>query len=166
MFDMFDRYTFKDVPRLAHNAFYLEHDWDSASDDEDEMPMLLPDGARVELSLEARLKSLEELASHFPKVKNVHIQLSHWSTHDLKDVVNALIACRVLTSFTIRSHEFSDEGVDFAIWSREHGILIDNTDEEKAKQLMEAALEIQKRRLEEEWQKWTHSSDFAGYWTT
>lgn len=73
VFDIDDRCTFEDVPRLALNACYLELHWDSASDDEDEMPVLLPDGAHVELSLEARLKSLGELASHFPKVKNVHI---------------------------------------------------------------------------------------------
>lgn len=66
--------------------------------------------------------------------------------------MNALIACRVLTRFTVRSHEFPEEGVDFAIWSREHGILVDNTDEEKAKQVWEAALEVQERRLEEECQ--------------
>ncbi|GAB7335211.1 hypothetical protein MBLNU13_g07631t2 [Cladosporium sp. NU13] len=133
VFDIDDRCTFEDFPRLALNACYLELHWDSASDDEDEMPMLFPDGTRVELPLKARLKPLEELASHFPGVKDVHIQPSHSSTHNLKGVVNNLIACPVLTSFTVRSHEFSEEGVDLAIWSCEHGFLVDNTDEGKEK---------------------------------
>lgn len=101
------------------------------------------------------------------------MQLSHSTTHDLKDVVKDLIACPVLTSFTVTSHGWLGESTDFAIWSREHGFPVDNTDEEKAKQLLEAALEVQETCLEEECQsgqievaKWTHFCDLVGHWTT
>lgn len=139
VFDFEDVCTFEHFPRLALNACYLALHWESTSD-EDELPMLLPLGARIELPLEVRLKSLEELVGHLPKIKDVHIELNHSDTHDLKDVVNDLIACPVLTSFIVQSHQFPGESVDFANWSREHGFLVDNTDEEKAEQMLEAAL--------------------------
>lgn len=138
VFDFEDVCTFEHFPRLALNACYLALHWESTCD-EDELNIFLSPGARIELPLEIRLKSLERLAGHLPKIKDVHIQLKHPTTHDLKDVVNDLIACPVLTSFTIKSRKFSGVvSVDFAIWSREHGFLVDNTDKEKAMQEVQA----------------------------
>lgn len=51
VFDMDDMCKFEDFPRLALDACYLAFDWDSACDDEDDMPMLLPLGAPVGLPL-------------------------------------------------------------------------------------------------------------------
>ena len=150
VFDICDKCIFEDFPRLALDACYLSFNWLSAFDDEDGMPMLLSLGARVGLPLEARLKFLEESTSHFPKVKDVHIELIHLTTHDLRDVVNDLIACPVLTSFTVKNHRIPAKGVDFAIWSREHGFLVDNTDKEKAEQTLKAAFEFQSGRVAEE----------------
>jgi hypothetical protein len=108
----------------------------------------------VELPLKARLKSLENLVENFTKIEDVNIELVHSETHDLKDVVCDLIACPVLTRFFVRSHTFSSisagaptvEIVDFAIWSRERGFLVDNTEEEKASQELEAMYERHSRR--------------------
>lgn len=115
----------------------------------------------------------------------MHIELSNLSTHDLKDVVNDLIACPVLTSFTVKTdYEIPAECVEFAIWSREHGFLVDNTDEEKAEQTLKAALEIHSRRVAERYRSEQASSrevdtlylssgtdkgsigDSMGYWTS
>lgn len=139
VFDIDDMCIFEHFPRLALNACYLALHRERTSD-EDGLPMLLELGVRIELTLKVRLKSLEELVGHLPKIKDVHIELNHWTIHDLKDVVNDLIACPVLTSFVVQSHQFPGESVDFADWSREHGFLVDNTDEEKAEQMLEAAL--------------------------
>lgn len=58
VFDIDDMCTFEHCPRLGLNACYLELHWDNNSD-EDDMPMLILAGARIELPLEVRLKSLE-----------------------------------------------------------------------------------------------------------
>ena len=157
--DMFDMCIFEHFPRLTLNARYLALDWESDNpSDEDVLPALVPLGARVKLPLKARLKSLENLVGRFTKIKAVNIQLVHDATHNLKDVVCDLIACPVLTSFTVTSETFlstsagvlMEEKVDFAIWSRENGFLVDNTDEEKAKQELEAAHERHSTRGAEE----------------
>ena len=93
-------------------------------------------------------------------------------THNLKTITDQMIACPVLTSFSIKSAGFLaledrssgleqsaliwvpwsrlKETVDLAIWSRGHGFLVDNTDEEKAREETETARERYARRFDAE----------------
>jgi len=97
-------------------------------------------------------------------------------THNLKFIARHLSACPVLTSFSIKSAGFFgliedpvsgsfdpsalewvswsrlQESVDLAIWSREHGFLVDNTTKEKAEQEASNARERHARRVTAEYQ--------------
>jgi hypothetical protein len=106
----------------------------------------------------------------------VHIEVVEPETRNLKSMAEHLSACPVLTSFSIKSAGFltlyedpvsgisdpSDlewvpwsrlqESVDLALWSREHGFLVDNTNVEKAEQEATNARERHARRVKAEHQ--------------
>jgi hypothetical protein len=154
LLDPFDICTFEQFPRLAINLSSLVLNWHSAIDMNDMMLLPFSLGPRVRLPLKARLKTLERLVGHLPQIEDVHVQLEHRATHDLKDVVQDLIACPVLTRFLVRSGESlrdallprsTGESAIFAFWTRELGFLIDNTDEDKAKRKVRAARERQEK---------------------
>ncbi|KAM0709446.1 hypothetical protein Q7P35_003484 [Cladosporium inversicolor] len=125
----------------------------------------------IEFTLRQRLRCLQTLVRHLPEVKEVHIEVVEHDTHNLKSIADQLVACPVLTSFSIKSPGFLDtiqdpvsgivcpgalewvpwshlqESVDLAIWSREHGFLVDNTEAKKAEQEAEAARERRNGRV-------------------
>lgn len=185
----------QEFPRLAMKSRYLELIWTCEIDHDMPSPFdgIAPlNGGQFRPSLKDRLKSLHELVDYLPDLKDVHIELGQLETYNLKDIVDELIACPNLTSFSIKSAEFfhvqhavstrfgshkrtlsdvpwcyakEEEDVDFVIWSREHGFLVDNTDEEKAKQEVEAARERRLRGNAAETERgkaFSHESDRPG----
>lgn len=95
------------------------------------------------------LQGAMDLVARLPLVQEVHIKLYVETAQNLDDIVRETIAYPMVTDLTIRSAEIltleTDEVV-FAIWSRERGgFLLDNTEEKKATDELEAACD----RLEE-----------------
>jgi len=146
--------TFRHFPRLAIRSHYLELAW--ANETYCSMPFTLSRPfAPIMPSLGDRLRSLERLVGHLPEIKSVDVQHVVVTYKHLKNVVGELIACPILTSFSIRGAGFfslsslrgthglgvgpkwmpcsrAGEKVDYAIWSRGGGFQLDNTDEENA----------------------------------
>lgn len=167
VFDPFNECTSEKFPRLAVKSRSLE--LSCASDDDFGKQFLPFQKSPIEPSLGHRLSSLQELVSHLPELKEVHIELLETDMCVLRSMVGELITCSALTSFSIRSAGFilvettlsglegkgtrtwlpwssTEETVNFAIWSREHGFLVDNADENKAKHEVKAAIERHLRR--------------------
>jgi len=157
--------NFVKFPRLALKSRFLELAFKGA--DDEYTPPGLSDN-----TLEHRLLRLEKLAGWLPEVKVVHMQVVVDSTHDLKAFADVLIQCPVLTNFTINSAGYARpagifgflkwtpwsrtrERVIFAIWSRERGFIVDNTDLEKAEHEMKAARERHERSHAEEMRRLT-----------
>lgn len=104
-------------------------------------------------SLRSELGRKLDLLRHLRLVKQVHIRLYLHSTHHLKAFVDELTTCPILSGVTVNSSKSFDPSTDdltFAIWSRERGSLLDNTDERKASEVVEAAHQRRKKRDEGE----------------
>jgi hypothetical protein len=176
VFDLPNKCTFKHFPRRATMSRYLEFSW-TREDlcNINRLQSLSDIYTPIRVTLDRRLDSLRRLVRRLPEVKEVHVKVVTHETHNLKTIADQLIACPVLTSFSIKSAgllAFEDrsssevdgraliwvpwsrlkENVDLAIWSRDHGFLVDNTDEEKAKQEAETAQERYARRFAAEHQ--------------
>jgi hypothetical protein len=162
IFDMFDMCAFEHFPRLAIKSCYLELAW--TTEDAYAMPCDLDPDVPDELfdvSLRDRMRTLQRLVDRLPEIKDVHVEVWALQAPKFKDTADAMIASPVLTSFSIKNAGFihfeapvsggsrirfipwsSAKGnVDFVIWSRAHGFLVDNTDEEKGMQEVVAARE-------------------------
>jgi hypothetical protein len=154
VFDLPNKCTFKHFPRLATMSRYLEFSW-TREDlcNINRLQSLSERNTPIRFTLSCRLGTLERLVRLLPEVKEVHVKVVTHETHNLKTITDQMIACPVLTSFSIKSAGFLalgdhssgleqsaliwvpwsrlKETVDLAIWSRGHGFLVDNTDEEK-----------------------------------
>lgn len=109
IFDVFNECRIERFPRLATKSRYLEMAW-TREDliDVDHMQSVSDPYAPIEYTLIRRLRSLQNLVDHLPEVKEVHIEVQEHETHNLKSIADQLVACPVLTSFSIKSPGFLD----------------------------------------------------------
>jgi hypothetical protein len=143
----------EDVPRLATRSRSLHIGWvyiDTGISGNLNLLLQMFGLAPIVDPIKERLRFLTELVSQFTHVKEVHVCIYTSKTHDLEGLMGDLTDCPVITNFVIKpvapANSGGAQGADLAIWSREGGFLVDNTNEEKANQEEEATLEGSEER--------------------
>jgi hypothetical protein len=143
----------EDIPRLATRSRSLHIAWmymDTGISGNMNLLLQMFGLAPLGDPIKERLRFLTDLVSQFTHIKDVHVCIFTSRTHDIEGLMGDLIGCSVITNFVIKTVDPANPGsaqkADLAIWSREGGFLVDNTDEEKAHQEEKGALERSEER--------------------